>query len=56
MASTRALISAGGGGQFVSSRMVGSPEWGMTETEKQQRIELVNEAITCLRAQGKDVR
>jgi two-component system sensor histidine kinase BaeS len=53
VATTRALISAGGGGQFVSSRMVGSPEWGLTEAEKRQRSELINQALTCWQAQGK---
>ncbi len=53
-ATTRAVIAAGGGGQFVSSRMVGSSEWGMTQEEKRQRDALATQAVACWQAQGKN--
>ncbi|WP_020386770.1 sensor histidine kinase [Kribbella catacumbae] len=53
-ATTRAVIAAGGGGQLISSRMAGSPEWGMTEEEKRQRNELAAKAVACWQAQGKN--
>ncbi|WP_433012781.1 sensor histidine kinase [Kribbella sp. CA-294648] len=46
-------VAAGGGGQIIGSQMVASASWGMTEDERRERARLAQQAVTCMRAQGR---
>jgi two-component system sensor histidine kinase BaeS len=39
----------------AASVMFGSGEWGLTDSERQQREQLANQAVACYRAKGKNV-
>lgn len=38
-----------------SALMVGSPSWGLTDSERKQQENLANQAVACYRAKGQDV-